>query len=222
MCGRFNLTADSRLVAHTLQAYLPESVNAAFRIPNYNVAPTQAIPAATQIDDRILRSLRWGLIPSWVRDPRTSTGIINARAESLQTKPAFQHAFRARRCLIPATGFYEWTGAKSSKQAWHIHRPNGDLLVMAGLWEPHTILGDTCTIITCQPSIWMSKYHHRMPVVLEPDNWNPWLDATTTPEELTHLMVSAGEETLTAHPLSPSVNSTRNNRPDILDRVHPA
>ena len=220
MCGRFNRTRDSQEIAHTLQARLPASVSTAFRVPNYNVAPTQAILAATQIADRILRSIRWGLIPSWVQDPRASAGIINARAESLQTKPAFQQAFRARRCLIPATGIYEWTGAKPAKQAWHIHRADGDLLVMAGLWEPHTILGDTCTIITCQPSIWMSEYHHRMPVVLEPEHWNRWLDDTATPEDLLHLLAPAGEETLTAYPVSPKVNSPKNNRPEILDCVH--
>ena len=221
MCGRFNLTTDSQQVAETLQARLPASVSADFRIPNYNVAPTQTILAATQINDRILRPIRWGLIPSWIHDPRASTGIINARAESLQTKPAFRNAFRDRRCLIPATGIYEWTGAKPAKQAWHIHRADGGLLVMAGLWEPNTTHGDTCTIITCQPSIWMSEYHHRMPVVLEPEHWNRWLENTTTTEDLIHLMASAGEETLTAYPVSPRVNSPKNNRPDILHPVHP-
>ena len=221
MCGRFNLTTDSRQVAHTLQARLPAAANDRVRLPNYNIAPTQTILTATQIDERVLRALRWGLTPSWVRNPRSSPGIINARAEGLQTKPAFQNAFRVRRCLIPATGIYEWTGNRSPKQPWHIHRADGELLVMAGLWEPHAILGDTCTIVTCRPSIWMSKYHNRMPVVLEPENWSLWLDVTTTREKLKSLLVAADEEALAAYPVSPSVNSPKNNRPDILDRAQP-
>ncbi len=219
MCARYNIENDIRALARNLRATLPESAANQLELPNFNVTPTQVIPAVTLNGERKVQALQWGLLPVWAKDPRMGSRMINARSETIADKPAFRNAFETRRCLIPASGFYEWTGAKSPKQPWLIQSADGDLLVMAGLWETHREFGQTCTIVTCEPSRWMTQYHNRMPVVLEAGSWNVWLDPAADPAELHSLMVPAGENVLASYPVSKDVNNPRNNRPDLVEAV---
>ncbi len=219
MCARYNIKTDIRDVVRNLKATLVESAADQLQLPNFNVAPTQVVPAITLNGERKVRALRWGLLPVWARDPRMGSRMINARSETIADKPAFRNAFKSRRCLIPASGFYEWTGEKSPKQPWLIQRADSDLLVMAGLWETHREFGETFTIVTCEPSTWMTRYHNRMPVVLEAKGWDVWLDPASDPGGLHSLMVPAGEDVLAAYPVSKDVNNPRNNRPDLIEAV---
>jgi len=216
MCGRFNVTSNMRQVAQVLQAKIPDLMETSIRLPDYNIAPTHAIAAATQDHEREIGVFRWGLLPSWATDPRMGSRLINARSETLDTKPSFRNAFRHRRCLIPASGFYEWTGTKTPRQPWHIYQTNGALLMMAGLWESHPEFGNTCTIITCAPSNWMAQYHNRMPVFLENRTWDTWLNPKANAAALKPLLKAPGEDLLVANPISSIVNNPRNNRPDVL------
>jgi putative SOS response-associated peptidase YedK len=216
MCARFNVTINMRQVAQELQAKIPDLLEPSIRLPDYNISPTRAIAAATQDREREIGVFRWGLLPSWATDPRMGSRLINARAETLEHKPSFRNAFKRRRCLIPASGIYEWTGTKTPRQPWHIYQTSGALLMMAGLWEYHPEFGNTCTIITCDPSSWMSQYHDRMPVFLERETWDTWLNPKTNAAALKPLLKAPGEHLLTANPISSIVNNPRNNRPDVL------
>ena len=167
--------------------------------PRYNLAPTQEAPAVLAGPDggRRLGLMRWGLVPRWAEDPSIGSRMINARAETAGAKPAFRDAFRRRRCLIPADGFYEWRagpGRQGPKTPFHIHRPDSRPFAMAGLWERWEH-GDaerlfTFTILTVDAPAWLRPVHHRMPAVLSPGAWDLWLD----PEGGTE----AGEEALGA------------------------
>lgn len=164
--------------------------------------------------------MRWGLIPFWARDSRIGRRTINARSETVAEKPAFRAAFRARRCLVPADGFYEWTGPRRKRQPLNIHRADGYPLALAGLWESHAELGQTFTIITTGSSEFMAGFHHRMPVILEACDWDAWLAAEDEdPAWRTALLRPAAEHVLTSYPVDPAVNSVANNGPEL---IHPA
>ena len=162
--------------------------------------------------------MRWGLVPFWANDPRIGRRTINARAETVAEKPSFRAAFRARRCLVPADGFYEWTGPRGKRQPLNIHRADGQPLALAGLWESHDEFGPTFTIITTAPNAYMSAIHTRMPVVLEPGDWDAWLAAEDEdPAWRTALLRPAADHVLTGYPVSPAVNSVANNGPHLLE-----
>lgn len=190
--------------------------------PSYNVAPTDQIYAAVEHEDsRIVGSFRWGLIPHYAKDRKTIH--INARSESVATKPAFRDSFARRRCLIPADGFYEWQRHEDgTKQPFFITEQTGPM-AFAGLWtrwrDPATeerVL--TCTIITTAASEAVEPVHGRMPVALQPDLWDDWLDVgERDPETLQHLLNTAAEGTLSLQPVSTLVNSVRNNGPELID-----
>ena len=188
MCGRFTLRSDANALAQHF-ALDEAALAAAFPPPRYNIAPTQAIPVV-RLDAasgrRELVVQRWGLIPYWARDRKPLPALFNARAETLASKPAFREAFRARRCLIPADGFYEWKAEGKSKQPWYIHMPGGGLFAFAGLWED-----ETCTIVTRAPSPALASLHDRMPAIPAPAAYEAWLDpARTRPEDLLPLLAS--------------------------------
>lgn len=193
--------------------------------PNYNVAPTDRVYAVTEYrDERLLVSFQWGLVPSWAGDPRVGNRHINARAETVADKPAFKAAFQRRRCLIPADGFYEWQEREQGKVPHFIHAAGGTPLALAGLWElwrdPEDLEGEpllTCTIITTEASPELKELHERMPVMLEPKHWEPWLDSDFDDREaLRRLLVATDHVPLSYHPVSQRVNSVRNNSPDLL------
>lgn len=217
MCGRFNLTAS------------PEQLAAHFQLPrlphfeaSYNIAPGQKILAVVELENLRLKAvnLQWGLIPSWTKDSKISQHLINARAETLLEKPSFRTAFRQRRCLIPATGFYEWQALADHKQAYHIHRHDNGLFAFAGLWE-HWQQDNTaiysCAIITTTATSVMRPIHERMPVIIAETDYRRWLDRQTPTELLTQLLEHSGYQHLSATAVSNWVNNPRHNDPSCLD-----
>jgi putative SOS response-associated peptidase YedK len=200
--------------------------------PDYNVAPTKRIYAVLERPARELRVVRWGLVPSWAKDASGGGRLINARAETVAVKPSFRRAFARQRCLIPADGYYEWQavsgGAKTVKQPYFIYRPGRAGLAFAGiyeLWRDESVPPDherawlwTAAIITTQAADEVGQIHDRMPMVIEPDHWDDWLDpANAGAGQLQAAMRPAMAGGLTSHPVSVAVNSVRNNGPELIE-----
>src|SRR4051812_34360542 len=176
MCARYTLTRRlNLLVQEMVELMLDEGVLYDWDPPRYNIAPTQqvaAVRASADAGRRELVPLKWGLIPSWAKDPKIATQCLNARGETVAEKPAFRSAFKRRRCLILADGYYEWTGPKGQKQPWRLRLRDNAPFAFAGLWEcwrrPEGDPVETCTIVTTEANELAAKYHDRMPVILHP------------------------------------------------------
>ncbi len=219
MCGRFSLRARN---AALLAEYF-DIVDVPPLKARYNIAPGQPAPVVRvkpgQIKpQRELVFMRWGLIPSWAKDPTIGNRMINARAESLAKKPAFRSALQRRRCLLPADGFYEWQGAGHTKQPYFIHFRDDRPFAFAGLWETwegadHSVI-ESCTIITTSASELISPIHERMPVILPPDAYRIWLDPGVQRfEEIAGLLVSFSSKELEAYQVSTLVNNPARDDP---------
>jgi len=223
MCGRFTLTTPTEIVAQLFDIASAPSLR-----PRYNIAPTQDVAAVRRGDDgNTLVLLRWGLVPSWAKDPAIGNRMINARAETVADKPAFRSALRKRRCLIPADGFYEWRKSGSAKQPYLLRRADDRPFALAGLWErwqhDDSASIESCTILTTTPNDLMRPIHDRMPVILAPDAWGVWLDpATQDPEGLRTLLTPCAEDLLVAEPVSTYVNSPRNDDPRCREPLRTA
>jgi putative SOS response-associated peptidase YedK len=228
MCGRFVSASSPDEIARYFDAEAPE----ALLEPSYNVAPTNDVYAVLNDGGvRRLDAFHWGLVPIWAKDPRQGSKMINARAETLAAKNAYKPAFKRRRCIIPADGFYEWTKVpgQKTKQPHFIHRPDGEPLAFAGLWEvwrgPDK-QGDplrSCTIVTTSANETMQPLHDRMPVILPASAWEEWLDpANDDIETLGKLLVPAPPEIIVTHPVSTEVNTVRNKGAELIERVDPA
>ena len=214
MCGRFTLTTP----AQTLQQIfdLRETPDLP---PRYNIAPSEAI-ATVRLPERQtgrrLDLLRWGLVPPWAKEPDVGARMINARAETAATLPAFRAAFRRRRCLIPADGFYEWQQVNHcGKQPFYLRLRDGQPFAFAGLWEhwtgPHGEALDTCTILTTAPNELLRPIHNRMPVILDPQEWDLWLDpAVQDPARLQPLLRPYPADQMIGFPVSQVVNHPAN------------
>ncbi len=219
MCGRFALTTPPDVLAALFRV---EAVPAF--APRYNVAPTQRIPAVRgSAGTREMVLLHWGLVPFWADDASIASRMINARAETAAAKPAFRAAFRKRRCLIPADGFYEWRKQGKAKQPYYIHRADGQPLAFAGLWERWD-KGDepleSCTILTTTPNALVAELHNRMPVILEPGAFERYLDpAVEDAAAIGELLGPAAEGVLDAYPVSTHVNKPANDDPRCLERA---
>lgn len=209
MCGRFALTLPDDAMAALFDATL---ANDLAPLPNYNICPTNQIHTITSEDgNRRLRPMRWGFLPHWYKTPTDGPLLINARSETIAEKPAFSKACRERRCLIPATGFYEWTkDSENNRLPWYIHPNSNDFLAFAGIWQawdkadaPLT----TCAIVTTQANENMSQIHHRMPVILTKKDWPLWLGEDG--KGAATLMTAAPENILEFHRVDPKVNSNR-------------
>ena len=238
MCGRYAASRDPADLAVEFEA-VPVAGQPA-PAPDFNVAPTKDVHvvrharerdaegALTGGGHRELRVVRWGLVPSWAKDPSIGNRMLNARVESLTEKPAFRTAAASRRCLVPADGWYEWSpkvGAPG-KQPWFITPRDGSVLALAGLWEVWGRGEDrlyTCTVVTAPAVGALTEVHERMPLVLPRDRWADWLDpeqrdvaalAAPTPDD-----VVAGLE---LRPVGTAVNNVRNNGPQLTERVEPA
>jgi putative SOS response-associated peptidase YedK len=246
MCGRY---ASARKRVELLEEFRVERdrVTEPLR-PDYNVAPTKPVyavltrgprrsedrGAANGGEDvaRELRVLRWGLVPSWAKDPSIGSRLINARAETVDSKPAFRHAFTRRRCLLPADGYYEWQqverDGKKAKQPYFICRRDGGPLGFAGLYElwrnpefpddhPDAWLW-TATIITTSAPDELGRIHDRMPMVIDPSLWGDWLDPGNSDRgKLRDLLTPALASDLISYPVSTAVNSVRNNGPELIE-----
>ena len=194
---------------------------------NYNVAPTQEIPAVARFEGiDVLDTYHWGLVPFWAKDIAIGYKMINARSETLAGKPAFRDAFRNRRCLILADGFYEWKGKKGEQQPMFITAPDGSPFAFAGLWEtwsdkehPDTAYR-SCTIITRDAAGAVRELHHRMPVILQPDTYGLWLDPDNHDKDaLNSILQTKSVIDLVFHPVAKQVNSVRNNDPSNINPV---
>lgn len=239
MCGRYAAAKDTAVLAEEFGAVaLPGDDLPA----DYNVAPTKRVHLVVDreldgVRNRTLEVGRWGLIPSWAKDPSMGSRLINARAETVATKPAFRGAFARRRCLVPADGYYEWytptdpqaptgKGGRPLKQPFYIHPADGSSLAMAGLYEwwrdPAVPEADesawrlTCTIITTEATDDVGRIHDRMPMTIEPAQWSAWLDPGVGADDAGALLVPAATGTLNAYPVSTRVNSVRNHGPELL------
>ena len=219
MCSRYSLTSPHEAV----RAYFRYDNEAVFP-PRYNIAPSQpvAVVRNTPRGGRKMALVRWGLVPSWVKDPRAFKMLINARAETAADKPSFRAAMRHRRCLIPADGFYEWTGAAGAKRP-HLIRPRaGGPMALAGIFE--TWLGadgseiETVAILTVAANAAMSVLHDRMPAVIEPMSFDAWLDCRSgTATEIVELLRPAPEDYLDIIEVSRALNNPRNEGPAVQE-----
>ncbi len=219
MCGRFTLTLNGE----QLQAAFPQFHIPAVVQPRYNIAPGQPILAVPNDGRQTATFFLWGLIPAWSKKPR---GFINARGETLAEKPSFRAAYRRRRCLILADGFYEWPRGKGPKVPWWFHRPDGKPFALAGLWEvwPSPEGGEipTCTIITVPANEVVGQVHPRMPAILPPEAYEAWLDPTEQrPEALQALLRPYPAEALQGTPVSPKVNDPSFDDPACLTPYEP-
>ncbi len=220
MCCRFLLLKEHlRAAFEALGLEMPASLAS-----RYNIAPGTAIPAIRQ-SPRPPRheaaTLHWGLVPSWAKDADASTQLVNARAESLAAKPSFRDAFRQRRCIIPASGFYEWAQHGRVRTPWLFQRPDAQPFGLAGLWEtwraPDGAVLESCAVITTEPNDLMRPIHHRMPALLAPENFAAWLDPQAdAARDLAPLLQPARAGTLTATALSERVNHIRHDDPACL------
>lgn len=239
MCGRYVQVSSPTLLAERFE--VDEIAITETPEPDYNVAPRKQVltiiqrkPADPDEDSpapRVLEQMRWGLVPSWAKDPKIGDRLINARAESVADKPAFKTAFLKRRCILPADGFYEWqavTGRKQ-KQPVFVHRRDGEPIAFAGLWEvwrdqarPETPWLLSCTIVTTRANATMAPVHDRMPVLLPEPAWDTWLDPRVDdPARLEALLVPAPDELIELWPVSTMVSSADNNGPELTERVEP-
>jgi putative SOS response-associated peptidase YedK len=218
MCGRYTLTTS----VERLAAEFGFGASSVELPPNYNVAPTQEVAAVlSEGGDRRLELLRWGLIPSWADDPGIGSRMINARSETAPEKPSFRRAFRERRCLIPADGFYEWKRTNGAKQPYYIRMQEGRPFAFAGLWESWSNDGGpeirSCTILTTGPNALVGGIHDRMPVILPAGSYDAWLDPEAEKEELAPLLAPYPEDEMEAYPVSRFVNSPSNNDPRCIE-----
>ena len=218
MCGRYTLRTPVEKLAEEF-GLEDSSVDLP---PNYNVAPTQGVAAVlAENGHRRLEVLRWGLIPPWADDPQIGSRMINARAETAHEKPSFRRAFRERRCLIPADGFYEWKRTNGTKQPYYIHMKEGRPFAFAGLWESWREEDGpevrSCAILTTRPNALASEIHDRMPVILPAGSREAWLDPEAEKEELLALLEPYPEDEMEAYPVSRYVNSPQNNDPHCVE-----
>ncbi len=219
MCGRFTQMMSWSEVLdlyHYQEPAAPQSLTT-----RHNGAPTQNF-AACRLDEagrRTVAKLRWGLVPSWAKDVRMGFRLINARAETVHSKPSFGAAFRSRRCLVPANGWFEWRRDGRNQQPYFLALADGSLLSFAGLWERWSgpkETRETFTIITTAAAPGLADIHHRQPTIVDPARFGDWLDPSSSVTQLLDLVREPYAGPYEKRPVSTKVNSVRNNDPDIL------
>ncbi|ATG88316.1 SOS response-associated peptidase [Methylomonas koyamae] len=208
MCGRYSLNASAEAIVEHFQLLRPVKFQS-----SYNIAPSQKILNIVELDDgsRKAVNLFWGLVPSWAKDSKNSSHLINARMETIREKPSFRNAFKHRRCLIPADGFYEWSRS-DGKQAFHIHREDRQPFAFAGLWEQWQHNAETlysCTIITTAANALMQPIHERMPVIIAPEHYHDWLNKAADADDAYRLLDDPAYSHTGATPVGDWVNNPR-------------
>ena len=219
MCGRYAFFSPREALERLFAVS-----GATLLEPRYNIAPTQFVPVVRTDSDEVRRlaMLYWGLIPSWAREKSIGARMINARSETARDKPSFRVAYRRRRCLVLASGYYEWRKTAGGKQPYFIRLANGEPFGMAGLWEswlerPGEPPLESCAILTAAPAAAVAYIHDRMPVILPPTLHGRWLDHTLTgADDVDALLASRTEPELTATPVGRAVNSARNEGADLI------
>jgi len=225
MCGRFSLATSAQQVAeHFGLAEVPELS------PRYNIAPTSSVAVVRGPGGGaapILEFRHWGLIPSWAKDPGIGARMINARVETAAEKPSFRAAFRRRRCLVPADGFYEWKPHPKRRRPHHVRLAEGELIGLAGLFEawesPEGERIESCTLLTTAANAAMSALHHRMPVIVDPADYPAWLDPDLQePDTVLSLTGSSISDRLRFRPVDFRVNNPRNDDPLCIEPIEAA
>lgn len=235
VCGRYALAKDPAALAVEFDVAVPEER----LVPDYNLAPTKSayivvdrvVGEGSDLRERTLEAARWGLIPSWAKDPSIGSKLINARSETLSEKPSFRSAYGKRRCLVPADGYYEWqvlpgAGGKPQKQPYFIHRSDGVSLPMAGLyewWRDRERPDDdpaawrlTFTVITTDADENLAHIHDRMPVMINSADWEAWLSPDTPPADIATLLTREYTAPLESYPVAPLVSNVRNSGPELV------
>ena len=209
MCGRFTICSHSEEIAERFNVALPQEGLK----PRYNAAPGQSLPVITNERPNDVQFFRWGLLPTWAKDPSMGSRLINARGDTIAQKPSFRNAFKTRRCLVIADGFYEWQKSSSGKQPMRFALKTEELFAFAGLWElwhsPQQQKVYTFTIITTEPNEIVAPIHNRMPVILRPEQEQVWLKATTPPAALESCLRPYCANKMKAYPVSRRVNSAQ-------------
>ncbi|MDD5759939.1 MAG: SOS response-associated peptidase [Desulfobulbaceae bacterium] len=217
MCGRFAFTIPAEVLAETFGVSVPPVLE-----HRYNIAPTQQVfIVRDDADGRNLSNARWGLIPHWAKDISIGSKMINARAETVHEKPAFRQAIKARRCIVPAGGFFEWLARPNGKIPYYITMKDGSPLPMAGIWEswrsPEGAIVESCSILTTTANELMTPIHHRMPVILRSEEFDFWLDRTVTdPIKLKRLFPPYPAVLMASWPVSRLVNSPAHDSSDCI------
>lgn len=219
MCGRFAITLPDDAMINLFDA---ASANDLPPVPRYNVCPTQPVAVVvSQEGRRRYGPMRWGFLPRWYKHPTDGPLLFNARAETLAEKPAFSEAARRRRCLIPATGFYEWTREGEARLPWFITRADGEPMVFAGIWQawtgPEGARVASCAIVTAAAAGEMTALHDRVPVILEAEDWPLWLGEAG--HGAARLMRPLAEGALGFQRVGTAVNSNRAEGPDLIEPV---
>lgn len=230
MCGRYTSKAKKEEIEKEFDAVV-DKIHEDLLKPRYNIAPTQFVGVIRRLErDHVLSGMKWGLIPGWAKDASIGSKMINARAETVAEKPAFRSAFKSRRVILPASGFYEWqkSGGKGAKQPFYFYMKDKPVFGFAGLWEEWTDkeTGDvieSCTIITTEANKVLEPVHDRMPVILKPEDYELWLDPKVKePAKLQHLLAPYPAKEMTSHAVSRAVNSPSLNDAELINPVSPA
>lgn len=224
MCGRFSLGATD---AEILAEFKAEREQTDEYQKRYNIAPSQIISGVRQIEqDRVVSGLKWGLIPAWAKDAEIGNRMINARAESITEKPSFKSAFKSRRCLIPASGFFEWKRAgDNGKQPFYFYLKDRSVFGFAGLWESWVDKEtgektESCTIITTEANAILKPVHDRMPVIIKPEDYEMWLDTKVKDtDKLEKLLAPYPAEKMQSHAVSRQVNSPAFDSPELINSL---
>jgi putative SOS response-associated peptidase YedK len=224
MCGRFTQTAKERVLADLFE--LMDTPELPALEARYNIAPSQPVAAARVSPEhgrRELVALRWGLVPAWAEDLKIGYRLINARAETAATKPSFRLAFRSRRCLIPADGYFEWQQQDGKKQPFYFHKRDGQPFAFAGLWErwapPDAEAVESCTILTTAANDLARPVHDRMPVIVAPTDFSQWLDPNAQPKTLQALLRPYPAEEMDAYAVTTFVNNPKNQGPRCVEAL---
>ena len=209
MCGRFTLHLPADVIAKIFKVLLLANLP-----PRYNVAPSQLNLVVRQTTEgRQIVPMKWGFIPHWAKDPRLGYSMINARAETIDVKPAFKGSFRSRRCLVVSDGFYEWRHGGKVKEPFYITLKDGGVMAFAGLWDhwqnPEGEFVESYTIITCESNELVSTLHFRMPVIIGQKDYDTWLDPATPLDQVKKLLLPYPAERMTLWKVGPLVNSTK-------------
>jgi putative SOS response-associated peptidase YedK len=219
MCGRYSIIPGNNVADRFQVEHIQEPL-----LPSYNVAPGATMPVVTRNSPNRLELMKWGLIPFWAKDPKISYKTINARAETVASSPAFRDAFKRRRCLVPASGFYEWRKTERGKIPYFIHLKDAELFAFAGLYDvwkdPEGNELRTYTIITTIPNDLVQPIHNRMPVILHPDDEAMWLDPKMSDTKALRALLNPFPDALMeAYPVSRAVNTPAMNTPALIERV---
>lgn len=229
MCGRYVQSTDADGLARFFVIDDRDPQARADRVrydqpARYNVAPTDPVPAVVRHDGQlVLATMRWGLVPFWADDPKVGARMINARSEGIAEKRAFAESFEQRRCLLPADGFYEWERVGGRRLPWLVRRADGDPMAFAGIWSSWRDPADretrliTCSILTTDANAVLEPVHHRMPVVLDREAWDTWLDPQADAGDLTELLGPAPDDAVERYRVSTRVNAVANDGPELVE-----